>query len=240
MNSSLTLLYTYIEYRLVHVNCYYLNTTMHTIIPLRIISFLKRHGKCCEFLPQHSKRADFAHTDGWMPDFALTQQLRFHCGFWKSTWASPHRGRWRNNHTRTQGWRLRCGAKHNNNPCAGQRLYAALLSMNLQCWIQGFPWSWPMKPLSSTALPSVNLKRIIQCKVGMNRAQSSNNWTKQYLYWITSLTDCHDSIKESMILFQFPKHQKYLHWCIFHSSHCHNNMTKSLQKLEVGNNSPVI
>lgn len=34
-----------------------------------------------------------------------------------------------------------CGSKHNNNPQAGQSSYAALLSMNLQCWIQGFPWS---------------------------------------------------------------------------------------------------
>lgn len=53
------------------------------------------------------KQADSAGAASWMPDFALTQRLRFHCGFWKSTWASPHRGRWRDNHTPTQGCKPR-------------------------------------------------------------------------------------------------------------------------------------
>lgn len=51
-----------------------------------------------------TKLADSAHNASQMSDFAL--HICFHCGFWKSTWASPHDGRWRNNHTPTEGCKL--------------------------------------------------------------------------------------------------------------------------------------
>ena len=151
-------------------------------------------GKFGEFSPQRLKRADSARTARRKPDFALAQRLCFHCGFWKSTWASPHRGRWRSNRTPTQGCRRRSvGPSITITLEAGQPSCAALLSMNLQCWIQGFPWSRPTKPLSSTAVPTVNSQRMIKCWVGFNRPQMCDNWIytcaviKQYLYCIKLL-----------------------------------------------------
>lgn len=44
------------------------------------------------------------------------------------------------------------GAKQNTNPQDGQSFYAALLSMNVQSWTQGFPRLRPMKPHSHVSL----------------------------------------------------------------------------------------
>lgn len=51
------------------------------------------------------------------------------------------------------------GSKHNSNPRDGCCWFSGLLSMNLQCSIQGFPGTWPKKLLSSIALPFVHSQR---------------------------------------------------------------------------------
>ncbi|TNN44969.1 hypothetical protein EYF80_044823 [Liparis tanakae] len=73
-----------------------------------------------------------------MPDLALAQRVCFHCGGKKkkNTWASPHCGRWRSDHSPTRPLGSRSsplgGAKYNNNPSSG-RTALARHSASLRC-----------------------------------------------------------------------------------------------------------
>lgn len=120
----------------VYVNCYYLTTAMHTIIPSWTISFLNKHGR---MLWIFTAAFENGLTLLVLPAECLSLHSVNGCvstaASEKGTWDSPHHGRWTGNHTR----RLHSvGPNTTITLGAGQRSHAAPLSMNWQCWIQGF------------------------------------------------------------------------------------------------------
>lgn len=122
---------------------------------------MNRRRKKLFFLPQLSKLADCAHNASQMSDFALhicfhlfpLWLLKKHLGL--PTWWQMEK----QPHTRSGRQAPLGGSKHNSNPRDGCRSFVGLLSMNLQCSIQGFPGTWPKKRLSSIALPFVHSQR---------------------------------------------------------------------------------
>lgn len=117
LTDPFSLLYAYTAYRHVYVDCYYLNTTMHTIIPSRIISFLNRYGKILWILTT-------AFKTGWLRSYC--QQKAWLCT--RSTALFPlwllkkhlglptSRQMEEQPHTHSGLQAPLCGAKHNNNP----------------------------------------------------------------------------------------------------------------------------
>lgn len=144
-----------------------------------------------------------------MPDFALVQLLRFHCGFWKSTWASPHRGRWRNNHTPTQGCRLR-SVGPNTTITRGLVSARTLLRFPWICNVESKVFhghgQWNLCPALHYLLWAYrewfSERRTLKEHRGVIIGYlCEGNKTKEYLYWITLFILFHKGVYEWFCIF---------------------------------------